>query len=137
MNDMRPVAGIFIAIVVAFGVSEISRWRSADGIDILSALQKVRRIIGLLILLSLGAMLYAWTYLPDPRFMPRFVAGLEWIYLLFFFLLTAFLPLIAFFEWKDSIKKASQLRREVYRSIVTAPIESLPKPDDPPKKPNS
>ena len=49
--------------------------------------------------------------------------------------LTTFLPLIAFFEFKDSLRRASQLRREVYREIVTAALDDVTSKDDSTKKP--
>jgi hypothetical protein len=126
----------FILIVVVFSVLELSRWKKPDLADMLTANQKGRRLIGMLLLLILSAMAYGGTYWPPPIpiVVPPNVRRLEMLYWLFFSLLTVFLPLIAFFEFKDSLRRASQLRREVYREIVTAPLEDLTKENDPTKK---
>jgi hypothetical protein len=91
----------------------------------------------MLLLLILGLMAYGGTYWPPPVpiVVPKAVRDLEMLYWLFFALLTTFLPLIAFFEFKDSLRRASQLRREVYREIVTAALDDVTSKDDSTKKP--
>jgi hypothetical protein len=131
MNDIETIlAAIFIAIVVTFGVVEVGRWRRPDLSDMLTTTQKARRLIGLGLLLTLGIMALGGSYWPDPRDVPLVVQEMEELYWLFFALLTVFIPLIAFFEYKDSLRRASQLRREVYRQIVTAPLDKLPESDN-------
>jgi CDP-diglyceride synthetase len=132
---MQVTAICLIVFVIVFGGVEISKWYRPELADVLTQTQKVRRIIGLALLLILGLMLYGGTLFPSPILMPMIVRQLELIYWLSFTLLTAFIPLIAFFEFKDSLKRGSQLRREVYKSIITAPLDELPKDGDPPQKP--
>ena len=132
---MRLPAELFIAFVIVFGAVEITRWRRPDFGDVLTKIQKIRRVIALVLLLTLGVMLLGGTMMPAPVLVPPVMRYLELLYWLFFCLLTVFVPLIAFFEFKDSIRRGSQLRREVYRSIVTTPLDQLPNDNDPPKKP--
>ena len=123
---MRISAVGLILIVVIFGVLEIGRWNRPELADMLTTLQKARRSFGLAVLLVLGVMAFAGTYWPQPILMPPVFRQVEVLYWLFFALLTVFIPLIAFFEFKDSLKRANQLRRETYRDIVSAPLETIP-----------
>jgi hypothetical protein len=131
---MRISAVGLILIVVIFGVLEIGRWNRPELADMLTTLQKARRSFGLAVLLVLGVMAFAGTYWPQPILMPPVFRQVEVLYWLFFALLTVFIPLIAFFEFKDSLKRANQLRRETYRDIVSAPLDQLPKDNDQTKK---
>jgi magnesium-transporting ATPase (P-type) len=130
---MPVIAIVLIVVVVVFGAFEINRWRRPDLADVLTTTQKTRRIIGLVILLLLGVMAYFGTYWPAPIFSPLVFRQMELIYWLFFALLTVFIPFIAFLEFKDSLHRAAEIRRQTYREILATPLDKLPTDSNPKK----
>jgi hypothetical protein len=133
---MRMLAGILIATVVIFGALEIGRWQQQEYADILSPVQKIRRTIGFCLFLVIGAMIYAGTYWPQPIIAPPIIRLLELFYWTFFILITGFVLLINSLEFKDSLKRGSQLRKETFRSVLAARLDQLPNDGNTPKKPS-
>jgi len=131
---MRLMAGGLIVIVLIYGILEVGRWNRPVLADMLSPLQKARRLVGLILLFILGLMLWWGAGFPRPITVPLFIQRLELLYWLSASLLIVFILFIAFFEFKDSLIRASQLRRETYREIVTAPLDSLHSDADDVKK---
>jgi uncharacterized membrane protein YkvI len=121
--------GIIVAVIV-FSILEIKRWNQQDFDGMLTTTQKTRRIIGLCMLLVLGIMAYFGSiFWINPILEPKVMQSLEMLYWLVFALIMVFVPFIAFLEFKDSMIRASELRRDTYRQIVTAPLENLPNDD--------
>ncbi len=122
---MRIAAAALLLIVLVFGALELLRWRQL-GDGLLTVHQKRRRVLGLVLLTAVLGMAYGGSYLPSSH-LSKVVAEEEALYWLACLLISVFIPLVAFFELKDSLRRSAEQRRKLYSEIVTAPLQSLDK----------
>lgn len=115
----RAAFGIFVVLVLFASWLEFSRWGSRQYRDALTDSQKARRVIGALLLLCVGGMGFAGTYLPGPAAaLPRLIQALEMLYWGGCLLLGLAIPVVAYLEAKETRHLLRAEHRRLQRGLI-------------------
>ncbi|HEY3333405.1 MAG TPA: hypothetical protein VGK19_25465 [Capsulimonadaceae bacterium] len=116
---MRLVFGTFIFLVIVFAVIEFQRWTRPAYVASLPKGSQGRRVVGTLLLVSVGAMCYAGTYLPDPK---HGASSLQQAWMMIYWgicmLLAVAIPVVGYLEFKQTMLQMNRELTAAYRETL-------------------
>jgi thiol-disulfide isomerase/thioredoxin len=137
-RPMRILCAILLALCLAWGFTELRRWRVAEYRELLTRDQRTRRVVNFAALCLVIAMAFAGTYMPTHDVTKRIVL-IEGIYWSACLAVLAVVPIIAVIEYcavmrRGDIKGLAKERDEAFRNLVEMVADSEKakrKPDTP------
>lgn len=120
---LRYIAAALLTAVVILGIVEYRKVvTSVDPLH-LNYRQKVRRVVGLLLLCTVFGMTIGGTYMPTVG-IPKRAAALQLLYWFIAILFAAMIPIVAVAEMRESIERLRRERREMVESLAKPVIAS-------------
>lgn len=125
---MRIFSAVLFALAAAYSAYELYRWRLPANREDLARPQKVRRIAGMVLLLSVCALCNHGTYLPSGH-LSKHAAARQLVYWLFTLLLAAIIPLVAIREFRATLEQRNlrglaRERKDAYDSMLQSVVEA-------------